>query len=246
MPSFNIDFFKIMRDEGLCRNPINMRFHMWQLFESYNFTDRTVLDIGGGRGQLSFFAASQNASYVKCLEPSLDGSNSDCQELFRRITAKYKLDSVHLCPITFQDYSISRSEQFDCVISNASINHLDENACANLLIDSSARERFRGIAASMRDALNPGGQLVIADCFRRNLWSDLGFRNPITTSIERHLHHQPSIWISIFKESGLRLTGLRYSTFNSFGKAGSLLMNNWLSAYCLTGDFVLTFERPRD
>ena len=244
MSNFHDAFFEIMRAEGLCRRAANMRFHMWQLFGTYSFAGRSVLDIGGGRGELSFFAASRGASIVTCLEPSLAGSSSSCQETFQRIAAKYELSNVELCPITFQAYSATRVEQVDLIVSNASINHIDEDACSRLTLDGAAMQRFRVLAQSMFAALRPGGRLVIADCFRRNLFAQLGLRNWFAPNIEWELHQQPATWVSLFEETGFQFSGLRYQSFNSLGRIGPVLMNNWLAAYCITGDFILTFEKP--
>jgi len=47
-----------------------------QLFKDINFKDKKVLDIGGGAGLTSFYAAAAGSNKVDLIEPYGDGSDS--------------------------------------------------------------------------------------------------------------------------------------------------------------------------
>ena len=60
-------------EEGLYPNRGNLQFHLKTLFKSTALENRRVLDIGGGSGLHSFYAACMGAKEVVCLEPGNGG-----------------------------------------------------------------------------------------------------------------------------------------------------------------------------
>ena len=62
--------------EGLYPNRGNLQYHLKTLFKNIPLENRRVLDIGGGSGLHSFYAACMGAKEVVCLEPETEGSRS--------------------------------------------------------------------------------------------------------------------------------------------------------------------------
>jgi len=64
-----------------------LKFHLNFLFKDIDFKDKNVLDIGGGVGIHSFYAACMGARKVICLEPELAGSSTKLKEKFNSINS---------------------------------------------------------------------------------------------------------------------------------------------------------------
>ena len=114
------------------------------LFQDITFTRKSVLDIGGGSGLLSFYAAIQGADKVICIEPELAGSNTGTKKQFEYISAELSLTNVYFQSVRFQDFD-AENAKFDIVIMHNSINHLDENACIKLQYDAASRNIYDSI-----------------------------------------------------------------------------------------------------
>jgi SAM-dependent methyltransferase len=173
---------KLGQEMGLWNHGFDFARFATQLFRDTDFRDKTMLEIGCGKGMLCLWAALHGAETVG-LEPMAEGcyDSSEC--------------------LTVQGFQGPKN-YFDVVLSLASINHLDEKSCITLLDSADAvreyQEIFRNIAAMMK----PGGKLIIMDAARHNLFGDLGIRNPLTPNIEWFKHQQPEFWAKLLSGCG--------------------------------------------
>ena len=158
----------------------NLQFLMETLYRGVEFRNKRVLDIGGGCGRDSFYAASLGAREVVCLEPEADGSNTSVNDRFRRLQQRLGRDNVTLRSDTFQDFQ-PNGKQFDVVVLHNSINHLNEMACINLLADAESRATYHQLFAKIYQLSSNGAKLVVCDCSRYNLFALLNIRNPFAT-----------------------------------------------------------------
>ena len=71
--------------EGLYSSKSRLKFQMDMLFRGVDLKDKKVLDIGGGYGLFSLYAASRGAKKVICLEPEADGSSSGVTDRFHKL-----------------------------------------------------------------------------------------------------------------------------------------------------------------
>ena len=62
---------------------------------------------------------------------------------------------------------------FDVILLNASINHIDEQACIVLHRDVRARDSFRRVFTHIAVLARPGARLVVADCSRAVILREL-------------------------------------------------------------------------
>jgi len=235
-------YLEVMIAEGLYSTKEKLRFHLESTFEGVGLEGKSVVDIGGGSGLHSFYAASCGAREVVCLDPEAAGSHSGMHANFRRLGEALGYDNVRLEPVTFQDFD-ARGNQFDVMLLHDSINHLDEPACVTLLTDADSRRTYREIFARMAGLAMQGGKLVVCDCSRNNFFGHLKLRNPFVPTIEWHKHQAPRTWANLLLEAGFTNPRVRWSSFNRLGKAGIFLTGNRVAAYFLSSHFRLTMDR---
>ncbi len=131
-------YFKAIITEKLHSSKGNLKFQMDFIFKEIDFNNKRVLDIGGGSGIFSFYAACRGADKVVCLEPEAEGSSSGVQDTFLKLQRILGALNVSLEKSTFQSF-VSDGEKFDVILLHNSINHINEKACINLLKDENSR-----------------------------------------------------------------------------------------------------------
>jgi|GEM_PF-409441 len=234
------DALEILQRERLVKRVKCVGFHMQQLFEGIEFSDKRVLDIGGGFGMASLFAAALGAREVICLEPGSAGSSQVTQFGLRSAARSEVTRRIDFLDATLQAYLQTEPVPFDVIISNNSINHLDEPACVRLL-EPEGRKTYQDIFKAIRQITQPGGRFIVSDCCRHNALEQFGVRNPLRRSIEWEKHWQPNQWVELIEAAGFDATDLRWISLNSLGRLGAFAMNNQLIAWIASGAFRVTF-----
>src|ERR1700686_4076609 len=99
-----------------------------ELFRDIDFRNKTMLEIGCGKGMLCLWAALHGA-HTMGLEPLAEGcyDSSECHQAFRSMAEQLNLRQARILPVTVQGFD-SPKNYFDVVLSVASINHLDEKS----------------------------------------------------------------------------------------------------------------------
>lgn len=235
------EFFRVIQEEGFAFSREFARRHQEDLFQGVDLRGKRMLDIGGGSGVYSFYAASVGAAEVVCLEPDAAGGAADAARRFRRIREKLPGAPVTLDTRIIQEYA--SEEPFDVVFMHASVNHLDEAACMRLREDENARESYRRIFTRIGSLAKPGGKLIVVDCARRNFFGDLGLKNPLTPIIEWRKHQQPELWARLLSDAGFRRPKITWEPLYRFGAPGKVLLGNKVAAYFLKSIFRLEMEK---
>jgi SAM-dependent methyltransferase len=238
------DFLDALVTAGLYSNKGNLKMMLDTLFSGINFTNKKFLEIGGGTGLCSFYAAYRGASKVVCLEPEEDGSTQGVVNKFNSLNNKLTNNTVRLKSETFQTYS-NEGELFDVLLLHDSINHLNEEACINILKDDAARLIYKKLFTKMWSILNSGAIIIICDCSRHNFFNSLGMPNPFIPMIEWQKHQAPETWIKLLREVGFINPSTEWSSFNSLRQAGKFLLGNKIMAYFLLSHFRITLEKPQ-
>lgn len=221
------------------------RYHRYlqRLFSGVPLDGRTLLDVGGGSGLISFYAAVKGATVV-CLEPAADGSNTAMHPTFDRLQKALAGDvSVHLDSRSLQDLDAAPGS-FDVLLLHNSVNHLDEDACTALPGDAAARRTFEALFARLFALARPGGDLLVSDCARRNFFGMLGVRNPFVPDIEWHLHQQPSVWAALAESAGFVDPRVRWNPMTRAGALGERLLSNHVGAFLTQSHFTLRASVP--
>jgi len=172
------DALEILQRERLVKRVKCVGFHMQQLFEGIEFSDKRVLDIGGGFGMASLFAAALGAREVICLEPGSAGSSQVTQFGLRSAARSEVTRRIDFLDATLQAYLQTEPVPFDVIISNNSINHLDEPACVRLL-EPEGRKTYQDIFKAIRQITQPGGRFIVSDCCRHNALEQFGVRKAL-------------------------------------------------------------------
>ena len=228
---------------GLGVDPERYATYLKRLFAGIALEGRSLLDIGGGSGLISFYAAVHGAEVV-CLEPNAAGSNPEMEASFETLANRLDRSAqVHLDRRTLQQLDVDAAS-YDVIVLHNAVNHLDEEACVALPRDESARRTFVQIFSMLRRMLRPGGDLLIADCARLNLFGLLRLRNPFVPDIEWGLHQQPRVWAELLREAGFKKSNARWNPMTRAGRAGRILLSNWLGAFVTQSHFTLRIRRP--
>jgi len=239
------EFMDVAISRKLYSKKTNLKFHLDFLFKNINFKGKSVLDVGGGKGLLSFYAAVKGANKVVCLEPECDGSSSGMNKEFNEI--KYTLSSdlpVELKPVTLQEYiETAEDNAFDIVVMHNSINHLNEEACIHLLNDEKSYKTYIDIFSKVYKIMKEGGQLIITDCSSKNFFKDIGVKNFIVPTIEWQKHQEPRQWISLLEKTGFKNPRLEWKSPNSFGQMGRALMGNSIVSYLTSSHFKFVMDK---
>ena len=239
----DIDFFlNTIINEELYSTKSNLQFHLDTIFKGIDFRNKTVLDIGGGSGLLSFYASYKGAKEVLCLEPEADGASSHAIEKFQKVNRILEFNNVKLEPITFQAYE-PVGNSYDIIVLYNSINHLDETACINLLKDDTSKVIYKNLFLKLHSLLNTGGKVIICDCSKYNFFNLFKLRNPFAPTIEWHKHQSPEVWAKLLGDVGFANHKIRWSSFNSLRNWGRFLIGNKLMAYFLNSHFCLTVDK---
>jgi 2-polyprenyl-3-methyl-5-hydroxy-6-metoxy-1,4-benzoquinol methylase len=228
---------------GLWRHGFALPRLCRQIFRGVDLQGKTMLEIGCGKGILCLWAALHGAREVVGLEPLAEGAfDSDaCHRDFRWMANQLDLPQAQILPYTLQAYQgLERS--FDVVLSMASINHLDEKNCIKLRETPEAAKAYEEIFRHVARMMKPGGKLIISDAARRNLFGDLGFRNPLSPNIEWFKHQQPEVWADLLAKAGFTEPRIAWAGGRLLGYLGIARIPKALS-YLLQSVFVLEMTR---
>jgi hypothetical protein len=241
----SIEFYlNLVINNGLYTNRRNLEIHLYQLFNRIDFTDKSVLDIGGGSGLYSFYAATMGASKVVCLEPEGDGSTDNIIKKFHLMNSLLDYnETVSLETVLLQEFSPTNTK-FDVILLLNTINHLDEPACIDLLNDKNAQNVYKDLFAKIYELANEDAILMVSDCSPRNFFCSIGVKNPFVPNIEWHKHQTPEAWIKMLANVGFIEPKIWWSSFNRIGKLGHRLMGNRLMAYYLMSHFCFVMTKP--
>jgi len=222
----------------------NLKFKLKTIFKGIDFKDKRVLDIGGGAGVYSFYAAEKGAKEVVLLEPELEGSSGGFNEQFNHIKNKLNAKAVSLQRVTFQDFDVSNGK-FDIVLLYNSINHLNEEACIVLRKSEEAREAYAGLFDKLSGLSNENADLIICDCSNYNFFQLLKIRNPFTPSIEWEKHQTPEFWTKLLKKHGFGEAKIKWSAFPPFRTLGKWLFAHKLGMYFTASHFCLYMKKNK-
>jgi SAM-dependent methyltransferase len=230
-------YFEAVLRRGLYTNRRRLNHMMKYNFRDIPLAGRSMLDIGGGAGLMSLYAAASGARPVLNLEP-LERHRAT----FEEIAGEIGLSEARFVVTTFQEFDPG-DQRFDVILSHSSINHLDEEACVDLDRNQTFRRRYLEMLEKLTDMARPGAHLIVADCTNRNLFGDLGLTNPLARSIEWEKHQPPGVWAELLQQVGWIEPRVRWSSLNVLGRAGRFLMGNRVVNYLTLSHFCLTMRK---
>lgn len=236
------EYFRLLQELGETRSATATRSFLESLFANVDFRGKRVLDIGGGDGMYSYYAALRGAREVICLEPGGDGSGCWTAATVERLQAEMPHLPVRRIPRTMQAFD--DAEGFDVFLSMASINHLDEPACERLHADPAARAAYRSVFRQLQRLARPGARVIILDCARHNFFAALGMKNPLCRTIEWHKHQPPQLWAALLREEGFVAPTIRWEPLYGFGPLARRLLANRFAAFFTKSVFRLEMAKP--
>jgi len=222
----------------------DLKFYLSYLFNGISFIGKSMLDIGGGSGLFSFFAAITGAKEVIVLEPESKGSAREVSTRFKQLLSSLPSTNITLQRVRFQDYDAG-NKSFDIILLHNSINHLDEEACIKLGYNDVARKSYRVIFNKLSRMASSGAKLIICDCSPHNFFATLGTKNPFAHTIDWYKHQPPQLWYKMLSEYDFVNPKVRWASFSRFGSIGRFVLGNKFASYFLTSHFCLVMEKKR-
>lgn len=224
-------------EDAVCR----LRHHMELQYRDIRFDGTRVIDIGGGNGIHSFYAAALGAKEVVVIEPEDAGSTAAVVSQFNKWKDELGDPNVDILTTTFQEYD-PEGRSFDIILIQDAINHLDEGACSKLSFDQESQEKFMHIFLKLASIAHVGTILHFSDCSSRNFYPAVGLSNPFDPGIEWEKHQPPSVWIGLLEKVGFKFISKRWSSPTKLGELGKIIFGNSMMNYFFTSHFIVTMK----
>ncbi len=211
------------------------------IFEGVNLKNKSLLDLGGGNGIASFFAAHSDKS-CKCtiVDPFEDGSNTLMNTQYKVLSKLYG-NAVKLHKGYIE--SLPTDEKFDLILLHNSINHIGEDIIADI---ESSQEHWKEFSSRLEPIImkaKKGATIIVADCSNRNFWNDLGVKNPLAPTIEWHLHKPPRVWQKMLEKFECKHLRTKWTSRRELLFFGKFLLANKFLGYFTTSHFVSTYKK---
>jgi cyclopropane fatty-acyl-phospholipid synthase-like methyltransferase len=235
----NKEYKQALSSFSVIRNPENYLFYLQRLFRNVDFFNQRVLDIGGGYGLISYYAAFCGAREVICLEPEAAGSFDDVSKQFAKMDSLLSGHPVQFCAESLQDFDPIGQEPFEIVIIHNAINHLDEEACSVLHISEKAQKIYSDLFAKIASMSSLNSSLIISDCSRHNIFPFLGLKNPFVPTISWRLHQSPYLWAKLLRKAGFEVERIRWHAFSGARSFGTFFLANSVAAFLTTSQFYI-------
>lgn len=222
------------------------RYDSAQLFRSTDLRGKRILEIGSGRGLLAMLMGLQGAARVVSMEPEMVGATSGVIAAQQERIETLGLINVEVLPADFNTWE-DRGEQFDLILSRASINHLyasDKHA----LHHRETFENYVRMARKIHSLLAPGGVFIATDACRYGLFSALrvvGIRRPWRwkrSGVNWRHHQNPGTWKRILRDAGFAVVTVDFPVPYQL-RFASALVNTAVANFVLKGSFILRAER---
>jgi len=238
-------YFDIVKRHNLRSSKIRHKLYINYVFQDVSFDGKAMIDIGGSEGLFSLYGACMGANPVICLEPEAKGSKKGASSKLKQLCDTLPRDSIIQRSVTFQEFDPA-GQIFDIILLHNSINHLDEEACANLQVSDAARNRYRMIFHKLSELAAPCAKLIICDCSRYNFFDLIAIRNPLAPSITWHIHQSPRYWSNMLCEVGFTNPQIRWMYFGHFPMMNKLPLYSRFTSYVsyfTTSHFCLAMDK---
>jgi len=237
-------FDGLLRDEAWSLE--RLRYHAGRLLDDSAVEDKTILDIGCGRGAFSIFFALSGARSVTGIDPAGPGGTDDALNTLSDRIRALELTNCQFIPAPFESGAFE-SCSFDLLFLRYVINHLHEIE-GDLLKNGRAREIYRRYFGEMFRIARPGARVIISDTSCVNAFAPLvklGLRHPVAglAEIEWETHQRPKTWIALMHESGFEFVSRSWYVPAPLRRLG-WLFDNTLINYFTFSLYTLRFQRP--
>jgi len=223
----------------MAKTPRRMKYNCESAFAGIELRDKSILEIGAGKGILSAYMASF-ARHVVAMEPEAAGSSEGVLAMIAKLRDRLAIENLQVVTTKLQEYDAG-NQSFDVVVLHDSINHLDEKACQELRCSDDARRTYRDIFTQIVQMTVQGGRVVIFDCSPRNFFAWSGIKHPVTPQIEWEKHQPPEVWCSLLKPLGVVRESLSWTVAYPLHAFAPLLSNS-IAAFFLFSHFRLVLR----
>jgi 2-polyprenyl-3-methyl-5-hydroxy-6-metoxy-1,4-benzoquinol methylase len=240
-------FAKYLDENDVRTSADRLDYSLNQFFRNYELSGKSVLEIGAGPGFSSVWCATHGASRVVAIEPEASGSTKGVKQEFKRLAEETHLGGrVEYMGVTLDKYLAKCSQHnYDYILMNDVVNHLDEDATRRLHLPEAEaeRQRYRKIFRQLFDLLNRNGVMLISDVGRCNFWHKFKLHNPFAPTINFDLHQQPNVWNRLLCQCGFELVDIRWFAGYRFRYLQAIL-SYFIPAYFLASRFILRCRKP--
>lgn len=201
-----------------------------------------LLDVGGGAGLHSFYAALNGAHEVVCLEPGGSGALAEYGRSAPLQGVGGHDATLQFFPMTLQEFD-AKNRKFDVILLNNSVNHLDEQACMKLPSDTVSIESYGSLFEKLAALSNDGATIIITDCSSKNFFGILGVKSPFAPTIEWEKHQQATVWTGFLHNAGFTDVKIQWLVPQRLGPLGQSLLGHRVGCFFLSSYFRLTARK---
>ncbi len=192
--------FKKLYNASMEDTADNFGYHFQEQFADVNFTGKSVLEIGCGKGFLSLYIALfTDAAKITALDESAgEGSEAGILKVLKGNVSYLKLGKR--LEVIEADALKYEPEPFDIIVANNCLHHFVDNG-QKYWQDNEVSEGYQGMFRHFASLLKVSGELIIGEIDPFNLWRILMAKLFFQT-IEWRIHPPMSAWIDAVEKGG--------------------------------------------
>ncbi|MCK5506317.1 MAG: class I SAM-dependent methyltransferase [Thermodesulfovibrionia bacterium] len=191
--------FKKLYNVGIKDTADNFDYHFKEQFADVDFTGKSVLEVGCGKGFVSLYIAMFTGAYhVTALDEAVGhgsevGIMDALKENIARIGLESRLEAIEADALTYH------SESFDIIIANNCLHHFVDNG-KQYWEDPIVADGYQNMFRHFAELLKSDGRLIIREMDPFNVWRYV-LPKLVFPTIDWSIHPPLSGWLDAIRKA---------------------------------------------